>query len=299
MVRDTRHRTPGQSATRFFNVQDAGRLLDCLLKTLSDKKRKQVKQCLKHGCVSVNGRVTTRHDHPLHPGDRVCVQTKRQPRAKKEFLRSLVDIVYEDEVLIVANKPAGLLSISTANGSDDTFYRRVNDYLNGDRDRKEKRVFVVHRLDREVSGLVVFAKTHEAKCHLQSHWHRFEKHYSAVVEGVPELKSGTLESYLRENKYLNVRSTREEEKGKLATTRYRVLGENANFAFLEIILETGRKHQIRVHLAEWGHPIAGDQRYGAKTNREGRVALHASWLKIRHPVSGKSLTFHRPAPFKL
>ncbi|MDD5672445.1 MAG: RNA pseudouridine synthase, partial [Candidatus Omnitrophica bacterium] len=161
---------------------------------------------------------------------------------------------------------------------------------------RKKRVFIVHRIDKDASGLLVFAKSEDVKHSLQSGWKNVKKKYFAVVAGIPKEKSGSVTSFLRENKALNVYTADRADDAKLSTTRFRVLRSSAHYSLLEIELETGRKHQIRVHLADLGHPIAGDERYGCKTNPAGRLALHACELALIHPVSGKRMVFHSAMP---
>ena len=201
-------------------------------------------------------------------------------------------IIYEDDALVVIEKPAGLLTIATDKVRDRTAYFMLNEHLRP----KRQRVFIVHRLDRDASGLLVFAKTEQAKRFLQDHWKDFEKTYFAIVEGAPEKKSGTISSFLRQNKFLKVYSGRRTEDSKFSVTHYKVVQAGFPHSLLEINLETGRKHQIRVHLADLGHPIAGDKRYGAKTNPAGRLALHASRLAFTHPVSGQRMVFESELP---
>lgn len=294
---------------RTFKVLENIPLLEYLFKTLSDTSRTRVKEYLKFKSVFVNGTVTTRFDHPLAAGDTVAIgpqKSSEQVSAPKFGVR----IVYEDDAIVVAEKPSGLLTIATEKVRTRTAFFAVNDYVNAkksseekrglrpgrDRAQRKKEIFIVHRLDQDASGLLVFAKNIEAKQHLQAHWRRTRKKYFAVVERIPEKKSGTIESFLRENKFLRVYSSRRPDESKLAVTHYRVVRTSANYALLEVDLETGRKHQIRVHLADLGHPIAGDKNYGAKTDPAGRLALHAYYLAIDHPVTGERKIFESRLP---
>ncbi len=292
------------TAIKTVVVQDNSSLLPYLLKVLANHSRRELKQCLKYKSISVNGLVVKRHDHPLFLGDRIDIRTNRKENSAKEFIRSRLQVMYEDDFLIVINKPAGLLTISTEKIKDKTAYHEVNQYLNlahtsrkeKTADSNQKKIFVVHRLDREVSGLVLFAKNYAVKHKLQKGWAEVEKRYFAVVEGIPPKKSGTIESFLRENKYLNVYSTPESQKGKHSVTQYQVIQSTSNFSLLEIILKTGRKHQIRVHMAEMGHPIVGDERYGSKQNPIGRLALHAYYLSLPHPITEEKLILKTDVP---
>ncbi len=279
-------------------------LLPYLLAEL-EHSRNEIKRYLKFRSVSVNGVLVTRHDHPLFAGDRISLQTDIKKTTQRDFLKSKLQVVYEDESVILINKPAGLLTIATEKIQKDTAIHEVMQYLKlarqtGSkgkiRQERGKEVFVVHRLDREVSGLLLLAKTYEAKLALQTHWKDAEKKYYALVEGVPARETGTIQSYLKENKYLNMYSSEKSDEAKLSITHYKVLKNNQNYSLLEIRLETGRKHQIRVHLSDLGHPIAGDDRYGAKTNPIGRLALHSYYLSFPHPKSGKRMNFTLPIP---
>ncbi len=225
-------------------------------------------------------------------------QDSRQ-ESRKEFLRSIVNVVYEDNDIVVINKPAGLLTVATDKIRSKTAIHELNDYLNVGNRRKVKEVFVVHRLDRDASGLLVFARNQEIKHLLQDNWEKVEKRYYAVVEGKPKQDSGTISSYLRENKAMRVYSTekaKEASDAKLSVTRYKILQSNGRYSLIEVILQTGRKHQIRVHLSDIRTPIIGDDRYGAKTNPAGRLGLHAYYLKLHHPRTGKQMVFETPLP---
>ena len=278
------------------------KLLEFLFSSLAEIKKTKLKQFLKYRCISVNGRVTTQFDHPLASGDEIQIETSKV-RALTPAAQFNLEIVYEDEDVIVINKPAGLLTIATEKIQRETAIFAVNDYLNKKaaaryRRRAEyrKRVFVVHRLDRDVSGLVLFAKNEEVKFKLQGNWDRFVKEYEAVVEGCPEKHKGTITSWLSENKFLKVFSGPETAESKKAVTHYEVMKPGKEFSLLKIRLETGRKHQIRVHLSDLGHPVAGDKTYGARSVLQGRIALHASRLEFDHPVTGKRFTVTSPLP---
>ena len=263
---------------------------------------------LKFRSITVNGKVTTRFDHPLNPGDKIEVLTDKDPR-RGEPPRFNIEVVYDDESLIVINKPPGLLTVATEKVATRTAFYAVNDYLNkseaennrrsgrkNERPVRRKQIFIVHRLDQDASGLLVLAKNESVKRLLQDNWDKAVKKYYAVVEGTPREKSGTITSYLNENKILSVYSTKKPGLGKLSTTHYRVLKSNDAYSLLEIQLETGRKHQIRVHLSEMKHPIAGDDRYEAKTNPAKRLLLHAFCLSFQHPETRKILRFETPLP---
>ena len=218
----------------------------------------------------------------------------RQP--PKKYQPKGVAVLYEDRDIIVVDKAAGLLTIGTDRFSENTAYSRLTSYVRKGNPKSRNRLFIVHRLDRDTSGILVFAKTAEAKHYLQEEWHSFSKKYYAVVKGTPAKKEDLLVSHLSENNSYKVYSVRSSDAGKLAKTGYKVIRESADYSLLEITLFTGRKHQIRVQLADAGHPVAGDTVYGKKDRNINRLALHAATLTFRHPHTKKEMTFHAPAP---
>jgi 23S rRNA pseudouridine1911/1915/1917 synthase len=210
--------------------------------------------------------------------------------------RDGVDILFEDRDIIVVDKPAGLLTVATDKERERTAYAFLYDHVNS---RKTAwGIFVVHRLDREASGLLVFAKTEDSKHHLQEQFklHTARRTYLAVTEGKIAKDSFTIESYLAENKAFRCYSTRKPAEGKRAVTHVRVLKRSPHRTLVEVNLETGRKHQIRVHLAEQGNPIVGDTMYGSGRSSIQRMALHATTLVFRHPFNNKEMTFTAPMP---
>ena len=268
-------------------------LLDALFVFLPDSKRTTVKDYLKHNQVRVNGNVTTRFDHPLSPGDIVEVNTTREFQC---FSNSRLKIVYEDDDIIVVNKGYGLLSMGTDRIKDGTAYNLLRDYLK----RKDPRnkLFIVHRLDRDTSGLMMFAKTQKAKETMQHNWNNMvlERKYVAIVEGVIKPEEGEIRSYLTENTAHEVYSTVNPAEGKLAVTYYKTLKKRAPYSMVELSLATGRKNQIRVHMKEAGHPIVGDRRYGAKASPFHRLCLHAQTLRFVHPTTRRDMSFTCPLP---
>jgi len=207
-----------------------------------------------------------------------------------------MEILYEDKDILVINKPAGLLTMDTDAKKTATAYYILTDYVRKGCYKSKNRVFIVHRLDMWTSGVLIFAKNEPAKLCLQSQWKETEKKYLAVVYGHLAEKTGTITSYLAENKAYMVYSTTDTEKGKLAQTAYRVLKETKNFSLLEIDLLTGRKNQIRVHLADKGHPVVGDRKYGKGDDGYRRLALHSKSISFTHPVTGRRLTIEAKVP---
>jgi len=221
---------------------------------------------------------------------------RRRSRPSGKFLPKGLTIIHEDKDILVVDKPPDLLTIGTDTEKRRTAYFILTDYIRKGAAKSKRRIFIVHRLDRETSGVLIFAKSEEAKFYLQSHWKETKKMYLAVVHGQCDRKSETITTYLAENQAHFVYSTSDTSKGKLSHTAYHVLKQTKDFALLEVDLLTGRKHQIRVHLAGIGHPVVGDQRYGKGNMAHKRLALHARSISFQHPFSGKRLTFETKVP---
>ena len=286
---------------RNFSVTEGTHLQDFLFKTLTDLKKTKIKQILKFGSIRVNGRVTTWYQHPLKPGDKIEILSKKRASVERSKTELGLKIIYEDSDLLVVEKPAGLLTMGTEWEKEAALYFMLNEYERSKTKDESGRVFIVHRLDRDASGLIVFAKNDAAKRALQGHWELATKKYYAITEGTPEKRSGTIENYLREDDFKRVYSiSKNHPEAQHAITHYRVLRENEGYALLEVTLETGRKNQIRVHLSGLGCPIMGDEKYGAQSDPFRRLALHACFLSFPHPATGELKTFQSslPAPFK-
>jgi 23S rRNA pseudouridine1911/1915/1917 synthase len=216
--------------------------------------------------------------------------------AGAKFLPRGLAILYEDRDILVVDKPPGLLTMGTDSEKTRTAYFILTDYVRKGYSKSRNRIFIVHRLDREASGILVFAKSIEAKLRLQGQWSETAKKYLAVVHGRCEKKAETITTYLAENKAHVVYSTADTIRGKLSQTSYKVLKETRDFTLLEVDLVTGRKHQIRVHFAGIGHPIVGDSKYGQGGRGRARLALHARSIAFKHPISGERLTFATKVP---
>lgn len=257
-------------------------------------KRADLKVWLKYGHVMVNGVVQTNVKTPVLPGDWVELN---QARPFVVFKHPRMQLVYEDDDIIVVNKGYGLLSVGTGSvKKEPTAYDILKDYVK--RKHPSNKVFVVHRLDRDTSGLMMFAKSVEAQEAMQHNWNNMviSRTYVAVVEGVEKTDEGVIRSNLGETSQYEVYSTQEEGVGKPAITRYRVLGRGRGYTLMEYSLETGRKNQIRVHSKELGHPIVGDRKYGAKSSPIRRLALHARTLRFAHPITRRDMNFETPIP---
>lgn len=216
------------------------------------------------------------------------MQEKRKKKSRHQP-KGLI-ILHEDRDILVVDKAPGLLTMGTAREKERTAYFRLTDYVRKGNSKSRERVFIVHRLDREVSGILLFARTEEAKQQLQEQWEQVEKHYLALVHGAPNEDEGTFSSYLVENGVHKVHSTSNPKQGKLSHTAYKVLGYSHGVSLLDIHLLTGRKHQIRVHLSENELPILGDKKYGPTRTDEKRLALHAKSIAFHHPFT-KELRF--------
>ncbi len=212
------------------------------------------------------------------------------------FYNRRLKLVYEDDDIIVVNKGYGLLSMGNDKVKEGTAYTILRDYLKWQDPRNK--LFIVHRLDRDTSGLMVFAKSIEAKENLQHNWNNMvlSRKYLAVVEGRPDPAEGIVKSYLAENSRYEVYSTDNPDEGQLAITRYRTLKSRNGYSLMEVELDTGRKNQIRVHMKDLGHPITGDRRYGAGSSPIHRMALHAQTLRFVHPITRKDMNFTTPTP---
>jgi len=282
---------------RHFTVTDKILLQDFLFATLKDLKKTKIKQILKFGSVHVNGREVTWYQHPLKPGDKVEILGKERAAAERSKTELGIKIHFEDKDILVAEKPPGLLTMGTEREKEATLYFMLNDYERSKTKDESGRVYIVHRLDRDASGLIVFAKNDATKRALQGHWELATKKYYAITEGTPKEKEGTVENFLREDNFKRVFSTSKDHPDAMhAVTHYRVLRENGGYALVEVKLETGRKNQIRVHLASLGCPIMGDEKYGAKSDPFRRLALHACFLSFPHPATGALQTFQSSLP---
>lgn len=270
-----------------------GELLAWLLVTLQPTNRTRVKDLLRSGRVEVNGVSVTRHDHPIKPGDRVRIL--RDPPPSRDPRMGGLTIAYEDDAVVVLDKPSGLATVASTPGDpNDTAFARLNRAMEA---RRAGRVFVVHRLDRGTSGLLLFARSADIRDRLQANWETVTKTYLAVVEGVPNPPEGEIDNYLTEGQDLTVRASRTERPGsKRAVSGYRVVSTRGRCSLVEVTILTGRKHQIRVHMAGLGCPVIGDKRYEAKFNPAGRLGLHAWRLAFDHPTTSKRVELESPLP---
>ncbi len=264
-------------------------LIGLLTEMYPDSPRTRIKKLLKSGTIRVNNKAVTLHSYQLNRGDVVEIDPHAGETAKAGLP---FPVLFEDKHLIVIDKPPGI-STSSTDGSISIHWI-LNQFMK--KISKATRVYVVHRIDKEVSGVLMFAKSHEVMNTIKDKWKETEKHYYALVEGIPEKPEDTIESWLIEDKSLKMHSVAETAEAKFAVTRYKTIKVLNNYAFLDINLETGRKNQIRVHLSDIGCPIVGDRKYGASTDYKRRIRLHAYYLSFPHPVSGEIIQVNSPVP---
>lgn len=275
-----------------LKVTQDGVLMKFLLENVKGKNRDNFKTLLKDGQVYVDGEVITWFNHPLVAGQDVKISWDKALKTTYPG----INIIYEDQYLIVVEKNAGMLSISTEKVKDQTAYSILSRHVK-EQDQTNK-IFVVHRLDRETSGIMIFAKNEEIQSKLQENWNDTitERTYVAVVEGSVENDKGVIESYLRESKALIVYSSQNPEHGQKAITHYNVVKKNKQYSLLEVNLETGRKNQIRVHMQLIGHSVIGDKKYGSIVSPINRLGLHAQVIAFTHPITKEPMRFETPIP---
>jgi 23S rRNA pseudouridine1911/1915/1917 synthase len=274
-------------------VESDCELLEFLLARLPGKGRQTIKAILRDRQVSVEGRAVSQYNHPLRAGQQVRVRWEKLPFDR---LYHGIQIVFEDQDLLVIDKPAGLLTVATDTEKRRTAYSILSDYVKTQ--DAANRIFIVHRIDRETSGLLLFAKSERIKDIIQETWMSTitERVYVAVVEGQMEQESGVITSWLTESAAFKVYSSQNPLQGKKAVTRYQTLRSNQEYSLIRLTLETGRKHQIRVHLQDIGHPVVGDKKYGAVSNPLKRLGLHAQVLAFIHPLSHVPCRFESAVP---
>lgn len=269
-------------------------LMEFISGSMPDAKRNDIKKWLKYGHLSVEGNVTTAFDAPVAPGATVDINLSRPFPV---FKHPRIELVYEDEDVLVINKGYGVLSVGTnSHKKEETAFDIMREWVK--RQDIRNKLYVVHRLDRHTTGLMMFAKSERAHDVLRHNWNNIilERLYVAVLEGYLEQDKGFVKSRLAENSQFVVYSTDAPGEGRLAVTNYEVLRRGNGYTLAHFSLDTGRKNQIRVHASDMGHPIAGDRKYGAKTSPVNRLALHAQTLRFAHPVTKKDMNFQTPIP---
>jgi len=300
MIRGKKMQTTSKQKTKIvkdkqtnLEVTAPAELMKFLISKLTDKSRSDIKSLLAHRQISIDNEVITQFNHPLETGQQVVVNwtkvlIEKQPQG--------LNIVFEDPYIIIIEKEAGLLSIATTTEKEQTAYSILSEHVKK-RDPKNK-IFVLHRLDRDTSGVMMFAKSEKVQQLLQNAWKEvvLERSYVAVVEGLVSKEEGTITSWLTESKAFIMYSSRTPNDGQKAVTHYQVLKRNKNYSLLEVKLETGRKNQIRVHMKDIGHSIVGDKKYGATKHPIGRLGLHARVLAFQHPITGEEVRYETDIP---
>jgi 23S rRNA pseudouridine1911/1915/1917 synthase len=273
-----------------ITIKKSNTLIGFLNEKYPDSPRTRIKKLLQSGIIRINGQPVTLHSFKLNPGDKVEINPSetKTTAAKLPF-----PVLFEDKHVIVVDKPAGIAT-SSNDGSTS-----VQEILSGTMNSISKgtvRTYVVHRLDKEVSGVLLFAKSYDAMITIKNNWKETEKHYYALVEGIPVKMEDTIKSWLIEDRSQKVHTTFERPEAKFAITSYKVLKSLHDHALLDVSTETGRKNQIRVHLSDIKCPIVGDRKYGASTEFKRRVRLHAFSLSFPHPVTGEKTLIESPMP---
>ena len=278
-----------------YKVVEKETLLVSLIEKFPKKTRKLLKAVLKDRQVQVEGKAVTQFDYVLIPGQDVVVNWEKSTAVSHP--REL-NILHIDEDIIVIDKPAGLLTVATDKEKRRTAYSMLSSYVKTE--NPDNKIFVIHRLDRETSGLLMFARSEAVKLQIQETWNTTigERTYVGIVEGEVEPTEGTITSWLTESSAFIVYSSQNDKTGKKAVTHYKKIAGTKDLSLLEINLETGRKHQIRVHMQDINHPIVGDKKYGAGANFMGRMALHAMVLTFTHPRTGEVCRFDTGVPAK-
>jgi len=286
------HRSKDYKDLREYPVNKNCELLEFLFETLKGQSRNSVKSILTNHRVSVDGAPISQYNFKLTKGDVVIIS--KTPIHKKT--RSNLPIIFENEEIIVINKPSGLLSIASDKEKGSTAYRMLTDYVQ--QKDKHNRIYVVHRLDEDTSGVLMVAKNEKLRDALQDKWNDLvsSRGYYAIVDGKLDKKSGTLTSYLKKNAQNMMYSSKKAGDGQYAVTHYKVIAESDAYSFLDVHIDSGRKNQIRVHLGDIGHNVIGDDKYGNPTNPIKRLGLHAYELVLTHPFTNKVMKFKAPIP---
>ena len=277
-----------------YKVSKNDELMKFLIKVLPGKNRNNIKTLLRDRQVMVNDEVTSQFNRPLQQGDTVLIRPEKIPIEKQYHGYT---IIYEDKYLVVIDKHAGVLSMSDGKRIH-TAYSMLSEHVK--KQNAGHKIFIVHRLDRDTSGVMLFVKDKKLQEKMQENWQDtvFERTYLALVQGIPEIQEDTVASFITESKAMKVYSSQDAKNGLRAVTHYKVIKSNKFYSLLKVDIETGRKNQIRVHMKDIGHPIVGDKKYDSKINPIGRLGLHASVLGFFHPVTNEKMRFESDIPKK-
>ena len=298
MKKDIKKRGVPKTPDPSFKVTEEAELMNFLLAEMPHKNRDNIKSYLRFRQVLVNDQPVSQFNYHLVPGQTVTV-TRNKISPSKTYKG--ISILYEDNDIIVIDKHAGVLSVATSKKEKFTAYSLLWDHVK--KNNADGKIFIVHRLDRDTSGVMLFCKSAKVQKFLQQNWNDIirERVYVALAEGLVDPPNGEISSYLQENANGVVWSSQEPGDGQWAVTEYETIKANEFLSLLRMSLRTGRKNQIRVHLQDIGHPILGDKKYGSKQNPLGRMGLHALVIAFQHPVTGKEMRFetHIPRKFSL
>lgn len=291
-------RTPGKPTKKKdlkFTVKEDTTLMEFLMLSFPGKSRSGIKFILKEDLILIDGKQISQFNHPLKPGQ---IMTVLGEKIVPERPIVGLKIIHEDDLMIIVNKHSGLLTNSSAKERVKTAYAMINSHYQ--KEVATNRVFIVNKLDRDTSGILVFAKNEKVQKFLIEEWEKSipDQTYVALVEGEVRKDKDTLTSYMKQSKALIVHSSQNETYGEKAVTNFEVLKRKKGSTLLKINVETRVKNQIRVHMQEMKHPIVGDKKYGAKTNSIGRLGLHLKTIQIMHPVTKKKVTFDTEIPTK-
>ena len=277
-----------------YKVEEPMELLPFLLKVMTKSSRNSVKSILTREQVTLDGRMVKQHNYSLQVGQIVEVLSNQAAQSKSKLVG--LSIVHEDEDIIIINKDAGLLTVASKKEQEFTAYRQLMEYVRSSNGKN--RIYIVHRLDKDTSGVMMFAKSEKVQQTLQNTWADTvkERTYIALVEGAIKEPKGTIKSWLTESSTFKMYSNPVDNGGQYAVTHFKKIQSNKHYSLLEVQLETGRKNQIRVHMEELGYPVVGDKKYGATTNPLRRLGLHATTLAFLHPRTGKLVRYTADYP---
>ena len=268
-------------------VKEESTLLEYILKYI-EPNRKKAKNLLYNKSILINNKNISQYNHPIHIND--IIEIKKFTNTK---INNNINILYEDDNIIVVNKPSNLLTISNRKEKEHTLYSMISDYIK--EKNKHNKIFVIHRLDKDTSGIIMFAKNEKVKKLYQDNWNNIVKYrgYTAIIEGIPEKKEDTITLYLKENKNLKMYPSKDGDK---AITKYKIKKSNKDYSLVDIEILTGKKNQIRATMEYINHPIVGDIKYSSKDKSLGRLGLHAHKLIIINPITKKEMTFETRIP---
>lgn len=295
MKKTSKYTTKNKQSSMEFVIKEEMELLDFLLENKVKSSRNSIKSVLSRGQVVVDGKIVKQFNYLLQPGQTIKIADNKTAQIQSELVG--ISILHEDEDIIVIEKEAGVLSIATGRQQDLTAHKQLKIYVQ--QKNPANRIYVVHRLDRDTSGVMIFAKSEEIKQRMQDNWKTMvkERIYTTLVDGEVKDETGTIETWLTENpKSFKVHSSFRDNGGQHAVTHYKKIKSNGITTLLEVQLETGRKNQIRVHMSDIGHPVVGDKKYGSTTNYLKRLGLHATTIAFHHPTSRKLVRFTSPVP---